>query len=363
MGRALVLAKRGLWSTDPNPRVGCVIVNSGAIVGEGWHEQPGGPHAEVNALSEAGSSARGATAFVTLEPCCHHGKTGPCTTALIKAGVARVVAAMVDPNPLVAGRGLETLRQAGIETRSGLLESSARDLNLGFCLRMTHARPYVRAKLAMSLDARTAMANGESQWITGPAARADVQKLRARSSVIMTGVGTVLADNPSLNVRKESLGLPAQAAIRQPLRVVVDSRARTPPTAKMLTLPGRTIVATCSSEAPAREALLAAGALVWELECMESRVGLADLLRRLAAEQANEVLLECGPTLAGAMLSKGCIDELVLYVAPRILGSDARGLFSLPSLARLSDAVELEVSDTRCVGNDIRVTARIKHEA
>jgi diaminohydroxyphosphoribosylaminopyrimidine deaminase/5-amino-6-(5-phosphoribosylamino)uracil reductase len=363
MSRALHLARRGLWTTDPNPRVGCVLVQDGDIVGEGWHEHPGGPHAEVNAITNAGAAARNASAYISLEPCCHHGKTGPCTDALIEAGIKRVVTAMVDPNPLVAGNGLKRLAGAGIETRTGLLESSARELNPGFCSRMSTGLPYVRAKLAMSLDARTAMASGESQWITGAAARRDVQRLRARSSAVMTGVGTVLADNPSLTVRAADLGLAPETRLRQPLRVIVDSTGRTPTNVKMFTLPGRNLVATSNVSAQKRRALEAAGAEVMQVEGSSTRVDLKTLLRELGRFEVNEILLECGPTLAGAMLAQQCIDELVLYVAPRVLGDNARGLFSLPGLEKLADAATLDISDVRSVGKDVRIIANVVSSA
>lgn len=363
MSHALRLARRGLWTTDPNPRVGCVLVRDDVIVGEGWHEYPGGPHAEVNAITDAGPAARGATAFVTLEPCCHHGKVGPCTSALIDASVKRVVASMVDPNPAVSGKGLRTLAAAGIGTQAGLLVSSAQALNPGFCTRMSTGRPYIRAKLAMSLDARTAMASGESQWITGPAARRDVQRLRARSSVVMTGVGTVVADNPSLTVRAADLGVASNTELRQPTRVIVDSTARTPNNAKMFALPGRSIVATCNASAEARRALTTAGAEVLDLESLGPRVDLRELALRLGQLEVNEVLLECGPTLAGAMLEQQCIDELVLYVAPQVLGDNARGLFKLPGLQTLAERIELDIGDVRNVGKDLRITARVANSA
>ena len=253
MARALELARRGLYTTDPNPRVGCVIAKDGKIVGEGFHARAGEPHAEINALRAAGAAARGATVYLTLEPCCHHGKTPPCTEALIAAGVARVVAAMQDPNPRVAGQGFAELKQAGIGNASGLMQSEAEVLNPGFISRMQRGRPFVRVKLAASLDGRTALANGESKWITGEPARADVQHWRARSSAILTGIGTVLADDPSLNVRAFDVG-------RQPLRVVLDSQLQMSPKAKMLALPGATLVVTASNDAARAEALRQAGA-------------------------------------------------------------------------------------------------------
>ncbi|MBZ9567845.1 bifunctional diaminohydroxyphosphoribosylaminopyrimidine deaminase/5-amino-6-(5-phosphoribosylamino)uracil reductase RibD [Modicisalibacter tunisiensis] len=363
MARALELARRGLYTTDPNPRVGCVLVKQRRVVGEGWHVRAGEPHAEIHALQAAGEAARGATAYVTLEPCAHHGRTGPCAQALIEAGVKRVVVAMEDPNPEVAGRGLAMLREAGVAVETGLLEADARRLNPGFVSRMTHRRPFVRLKMAMSLDGRTAMASGESQWITGPAARTQVQRLRARSSAVMTGVESVIHDDSRLTVRADQLGLEAGAAARvaarQPLRVIVDSRLRLPLAAACLREPGRTLVATCAREPDRRAALEAAGAEVLVLPAREARVDLAALLRHLAAEEAcNEVLLETGATLAGAMLDAELIDEMQLFVAPTLLGGEARPLFALPGLARMAQQRPLQIDDIRAVGRDWRIIAR-----
>ncbi|WP_163647597.1 bifunctional diaminohydroxyphosphoribosylaminopyrimidine deaminase/5-amino-6-(5-phosphoribosylamino)uracil reductase RibD [Modicisalibacter sp. 'Wilcox'] len=363
MARALELARRGLYTTDPNPRVGCVLVKQRRVVGEGWHVRAGEPHAEIHALQAAGEAARGATAYVTLEPCAHHGRTGPCAQALIEAGVKRVVVAMEDPNPEVAGRGLAMLREAGVAVETGLLEADARRLNPGFVSRMTRRRPFVRLKMAMSLDGRTAMASGESQWITGPAARTQVQRLRARSSAVMTGVESVIHDDSRLTVRADQLGLEAEAAgrvaERQPLRVIVDSRLRLPLAAACLREPGRTLVATCAREPARRAALEAAGAEVLELPSLAERVDLAALLRHLAAEEAcNEVLLETGATLAGAMLDAELIDEMQLFVAPTLLGGEARPLFALPGLSRMAQQRPLQIDDIRAVGRDWRIIAR-----
>lgn len=362
MGRALVLARRGLYTTDPNPRVGCVLVRDGAVVGEGWHVRAGEGHAEVNALRQAGERARGATAYVTLEPCSHHGRTPPCADTLVNAGIARMVCAMVDPNPAVAGRGLERLRSAGVEVHSGLLEAQARALNPGFIKRMEQGRPWVRLKLAMSLDGRTAMATGESQWITGPAARADVQRLRARSSAILTGIDSVLHDDSSLTVRADELGLaPVQAeqiVQRQPLRVVLDSQLRLPPTAKLLSQPGRTLVVTLAQDETRAAALRAAGAEVVRRDDRE-RIDLAGVIEYLAqAEQCNELLVECGARLAGAFVAAGLVDELVVYMAPKLLGSAARPLLELP-LERMAQQVPLELVELRHLGADLRLTWRV----
>jgi diaminohydroxyphosphoribosylaminopyrimidine deaminase/5-amino-6-(5-phosphoribosylamino)uracil reductase len=354
MARALELARRGLYSTDPNPRVGCVLVRDDTTVGEGWHERAGEPHAEVHALRQAGSTARGATAYVTLEPCCHHGRTPPCTEALIGAGVARVVVATQDPDPRVAGQGLQALHDAGIEVLDGVLAAQANLLNCGFVKRMRSGVPWVRVKLAMSLDGRTAMASGESRWITGAAARADVQRWRARSSAILTGVDTVLADDPSLNVRLENLATP-----RQPLRVVLDSRLRMPPTARMLDLPGRTLILTGSGEVARHSALARPAVVVRTLPLAGPHLDLVAVLRSLGEQGLNEVQVEAGPTLSGALLQAGLVDELVIYVAPHLMGDAARGLFSLPGLDRMEQRIGLRIGDIRAVGDDWRVIATV----
>jgi len=357
MARALELARKGLYSTHPNPRVGCVIVRADAIVGEGWHVRAGEPHAEVHALRQAGELARGATAYVTLEPCSHHGRTPPCAEALVKAGVGRVVAAMQDPNPLVAGRGLALLRDAGIEVRSGVLESEARALNAGFVKRMEQGLPFLRVKLAMSLDGRTAMASGESQWITGPQARAAVQRLRARSSVVLTGADTVLTDRARLTVRDGELGLEAeQAALalqRPPLRVLVDGGLRVPLDAPFFQA-GPALVATV--DGGERESYQAAGHDLLALPGADGRVSLPGLLRELAARGANEVLVEAGPRLAGAFARLGLVDEYQIFVAAKFLGSSARPLLELP-LERMAEAPELRIADIRAVGDDWRIVA------
>jgi diaminohydroxyphosphoribosylaminopyrimidine deaminase/5-amino-6-(5-phosphoribosylamino)uracil reductase len=357
MSRALALAERGLNTTDPNPRVGCVLVRAGEIVGEGWHQRAGEAHAEITAIRAAGARADGATAYVSLEPCHHHGRTGPCSEALLLAGVRRVVAAMTDPDPRTAGQGLEALRRAGIEVVCGLLEDQALALNPGFVMRHTRGRPYIRIKMAASLDARTAMAGGESQWITGAAARRDVQRLRARSSAILTGIGTLLADDPSLGVRAAELG--EEVAFQQPLRVVLDRRLRTPGDARLLREPGATLIATLiatrSSHAHTRQALMDAGAEILDLSDDDS--ALTALMAALAARGINEVLVEAGATLCGALLEAGLVDEIVLYVAPILLGDAARGLFHLPNIRTLAQGLKLEVVDVQAVGEDWRITA------
>lgn len=362
MVRALQLAERGRYTTHPNPCVGCVIVRNGSVIGEGWHLQAGELHAERLALIQAGKAARGATVYVTLEPCSHQGRTPPCADALIEAGVSRVVAAMRDPNPLVAGQGIARLRAAGISTACDVQAQRAHDLNPGFIKRMESGRSYVRCKLAMSLDGRTAMANGESQWITGSDARRDVQLLRARSAAIVTGVETVLADNPSMNVRltaRELPGMDIATCVRQPERVVLDSRLRTPPHARLIGLPGETWLVTTQSgmASDRRGPLEEAGAQIVALP-NHSRIDLDALMRWLASREINEVLFETGPVLAGSALTAGLIDELIIYVAPHLMGDGARGLFHLPVLRHMSDRVALEWLDVRMVGQDLRITAR-----
>lgn len=364
MAATITLAAKGMYTTDPNPRVGCVIVKNRRIIGQGWHERAGGPHAEINALQQAGADAHGATVYVSLEPCSHHGKTPPCAEALIQAKVARVVAAMEDPNPLVAGEGLKKLSAAGIEVQSGILSSQAQGLNPGFIKRMRHNMPYVRCKLAMSLDGRTAMASGESQWITGTEARRDVHRLRARSSAILTGINTVLADDPSLNARLDNSGdghnLAADGIdVVQPIRVVVDSRLRMPLTAKMLSLAGQTVIATVAKDERKLESLRRLGADVLVIEQNAERVNLSALLRRLADMGVNEVMVEAGPTLSGELLQQNLVDELVIYMAPCLLGDAAKGLFSLPGLEHMKDRIPLMINDIRAVGGDWRISASV----
>lgn len=345
MARALQLAARGLYTTTPNPRVGCVIVKGDRVAGEGWHERAGTPHAEVHALKAAGEAARDATVYITLEPCSHHGRTPPCAEALIQAGVMRVVAAMRDPNPLVAGRGIQMLTLAGIHAEVGLMEAGARALNPGFVSRMTRGRPWVRLKTASTLDGKTALANGAAQWLTGVAARADVQRLRARACAILTGSGTVLADNPRMNVRDFDIG-------RQPLRMVVDSGLRMPTGAALLPA----LVACHTADPGRRQSLERAGAEVIELPGEAGRVDLAALLRLLAQRGVNELHVEAGAHLNGALLEAGLIDEWVAYVAPMAVGDTARGLFAQPPLTTLADAARFRLADVRQIGSDLRLT-------
>ena len=352
MARAIELARRGLYSTDPNPRVGCVIVQGGRIVGEGWHQRAGEPHAEVIALQQAGAAARDADVYVSLEPCSHHGKTPPCSQALIQAGVRRVIAAMEDPNPRVAGSGLKQLREAGIETACGLLGSEAEALNPGFCQRMRTGRPWIRSKLAMSLDGRTAMASGESRWITGPEARHDVHALRARSSAIVTGIGTVLADDPELTARLDT----PETDVEQPVRVILDSHLRCPPQPRMASAPGRSVILTTVTAAPGQ---VPAGFEIVTLPAGASgRLDLGRVIAWLGSQEFNEVLFEAGPTLNGALLAENRVDEWIVYLAPVVLGDGGRGLFHLPQLTRMADRIGLQLLDQRRVGGDLRLRLR-----
>ena len=365
MAQAIRLAERGMNSTHPNPRVGCVLVREGAVVGEGWHERAGGPHAEVLALLDAGDAARGATAYVSLEPCSHYGRTPPCVDGLVAAGVSRVIAAMTDPNPLVSGKGMAILAAAHIETAIGLLEAEAKALNRGFCKRMATGKPWVTSKLAMSLDGRTAMASGESRWITGPEARRDVHKLRARSSAILTGIGTVLADDPFLTARYSQPhpdplanggGVQGITAERQPARVVVDSRFRMPPTAKIIAEPGRTLILGLETEAKAAEKLRDAGAEIHLLPAgLDERVDLNAVMELLGQLEFNEVMVEAGATLNGELLRDGLVDEWMVYLAPCVLGDRGRGLFHLPDLESMADRYQMTLQDVRRVGSDVRM--------
>jgi len=353
MGRALQLASHGLNTATPNPRVGCLLVRNGVIVGEGFHARAGEPHAEIHALQYAGDAARGATAYVTLEPCNHHGRTPPCVDSLLAAGVARVVAAMEDPNPRVAGAGLRRLAAAGVAVESGLMESSARELNLGFISRMTRGRPWVRLKVAASLDGKTALASGQSQWITSAASRRDAHRFRARSCAILTGSGTVRADNPSLTVREVHCE-------RAPLRVVVDSQLTTPPDARIFEGDGGVLVFHAERDAARETALEKAGAtlIFWPAE---GRVDLEGMMRELAARGVNELMVEGGEGLNGALLAAGLVDELLIYLAPTLLGTQGRGMFDLPALSSLDERVDVSIHELRRLGQDIRLLARLNN--
>lgn len=352
MARALALAARGLNTTAPNPRVGCVLVRDGEVVGEGWHRRAGEAHAEIHALEQAGERARGATAYVTLEPCSHFGRTPPCADALIGAGVARVVAAMEDPNPLVAGRGMARLRAAGIVTAHGLMETEAHELNIGFVSRMTRGRPWLRLKAAATLDGKTALNNGASQWITGPDARRDGHRWRARACAVLTGIGTVRADDPQLSVRD----VPCE---RQPLRVLIDARLEVSTKARIIN--GEPILIATASEDRARSTpLLELGHQIVILPDAAGKVALPALMRELGRRGVNEVHAEAGFRLNGSLLREGCVDELLLYLAPTLAGDAARGLFNLPELHTLQAATRLEVRDLRMIGTDLRLITRLR---
>ncbi|NOY61611.1 MAG: bifunctional diaminohydroxyphosphoribosylaminopyrimidine deaminase/5-amino-6-(5-phosphoribosylamino)uracil reductase RibD [Gammaproteobacteria bacterium] len=360
MARALRLAQRGRYTVVPNPVVGCLLVRDGAVVGEGWHLRAGEGHAEVNALNMAGERARGCTAYVTLEPCCHQGRTPPCSAALIAAGVARVVVAMQDPNPQVAGQGLQQLQRAGIAVSCGLLQQQAEALNPGFISRMRRQRPFVRCKLAMSLDGRTAMADGSSRWITGAAARRDVHLLRARSDAVVTGIDTVLADDPQMTVRDVAVDVFAA-----PLRVVLDSRLRIAADAHILNGAAPTLIVT-SAQALEKQrdrcCELEQSGVAVELVRLAAdgseRIDLNHLLTLLAERGINDLLIESGPTLSGAMMQQGLIDELVVYMAAHLMGSDARSLFQLPGMDAMEQRIQLEFKEVRMVGDDVRMTLR-----
>lgn len=350
MARALELAARGLFTTTPNPRVGCVLVRDGQTVGEGWHLRAGGPHAEVNALHEAGSRARGATAYVSLEPCTHHGRTPPCLDALLAAGVARVVAAMEDPDPRVAGGGLARLREAGIEVRCGLMGEEARELNIGFLSRVQRGRPWVRVKTAASLDGRTALANGTSQWITAAPARQDGHRWRARSCAVMTGIGTLLHDDARLTVREVDTP-------RQPVRIVIDRKLEIPLEARILE-GGGVLVFTAVEDARKARALAARGAEVIVLGNAEGKVDLEPAMNELARRGMNEILVEAGNRLHGALLRAGVVDELLLYLAPQLLGDRGRGMYDLGELVALDQRIDLDVLELRSIGVDLHLRAR-----
>lgn len=352
MARAVRLARHGMFTTSPNPRVGCVIVNGSEVVGEGWHIKAGGDHAEIIALKQAGDRARGASCYVTLEPCIHtNKKTPPCTPALIQSGLLKVVAAMIDPNPRVIGKGLEQLNQAGISAVSGLLQDEASALNPGFIKRMSTGLPYVRCKLAVSMDGKTALANGTSRWITGEHARKDVQRLRAESCAILTGIGTVLADDPLLTVRVFETS-------RQPLRAVIDRQLKIPLTAKLFQQAGPVVIFTENND-PDKHRLLADKSAI--VVTINSNDFLQSCLHYLAEKtEANEILIEAGPKLSGSMIKAGLVDELIVYQAAVILGDKARPMLELPEMPDLANSIRMTLSDLRHIGPDLRFTYHIK---
>ncbi|MDO8417214.1 MAG: bifunctional diaminohydroxyphosphoribosylaminopyrimidine deaminase/5-amino-6-(5-phosphoribosylamino)uracil reductase RibD [Agitococcus sp.] len=357
MARALQLAAEGLYTTQPNPRVGCVIVKDGQIIGEGFHARAGQPHAEVHALQQAGAQAKGATSYVTLEPCAHYGRTPPCANALINAQVSRVVIAALDSNPLVAGKGQAMLEAVGISTTVGVLEAEAKALNTGFFRCMAGGLPYVRVKTAASLDGRTAMQSGESKWITGQDARRDVQKWRAQSGAIITGIGTVLADNPSLTVRPEDWTDWHYGEVVQPKRVVLDSHLRIPLDALILQTAGVIIVTNQDITHIKVQQLQAVGVEVWCFDSSSSaKINVLQVLKKLAEQGVNDVLVEAGAAVAGAFVEANLVDEWVLYFAPTLLGSEARPMFDWP-IQTMAQQQKLQISDMRMIGKDLRVLA------
>lgn len=361
MAEALRAARRGLYSTQPNPRVGCVIVKDDRRVATGWHEYTGGPHAEVNAIA-ATEIPHGADFYVTMEPCSHHGRTPPCVDAVLACRPARVIVAMTDPNPLVAGRGLEQLRAAGVAVESGVLETEARALNPGFVKRMLHGLPHLSVKMASSLDGKTALRNGASRWITGAPARRDVQFLRARASAILSSASTVLADDPSLDVRLDAQELGQERSVRQPPRVIVDSRLRLDGTQKLFATGGEVWVYTTSTDSAARSRLEERGARVIAIEADEDgRVCLPAMLRDLANREISEIHCECGAGLAGALVAAGLADELILYLAPHLLGDAARGSFDLGELTAMQQRIETRLREQRQVGDDLRLTLALEN--
>lgn len=360
MSKAIQLAKKGLYTCNPNPRVGCVLFNDGLVIGEGWHARAGEEHAEIMALRSARENnpnyIAGSTAYVTLEPCCHTGKTPPCVNELIDAKIKHVVIGMSDPNPLVAGKGIQALENAGIKVTQNILQDQAMSLNPGFIKRMSTNKPYVRLKMAASLDGKTALNNGTSQWITGTPARQDVQYWRARSSAVLTGVGTLIADNPSLNVRFDDAD---NANIKQPLRVILDSHLRTPPESKIFQYGGEVLIVTISENEEKKDKLRSDKTEVIQLPAnIKGQVDLHSLMSVLAEAEMNELLIESGSELAGAFLDAAYVDEIVLYLAPQIIGAQAKSLFELPELQNMQDRIDLKIVDTRMLGNDLRINAK-----
>ena len=355
MSQALQLARRGLFSTAPNPRVGCVVVQENQLISEGWHEFAGGPHAEINAINKT-SIKPGCDFYITLEPCSHQGKTPPCVDALIKLQPRRVIIGMQDPNPLVAGQGIGKLRQEGIEVISNVLEAQVHELNSGFISRFEKKRPFVRLKMASSLDGRTALKNGKSQWITGESARQDVQYYRARASAILSSAATVLADDPSLNVRLSQNDLDQQCGVRQPARVIIDSQLRLTGNEKIFNCDGDVWVYTLNADEEKHRLLREAGADVTLLKSENKQLDLKQLLIHLASREINEIHTECGQSLAGALLRYGLVDEILLYMAPTLLGNQARGLFDLGELTEMNSRLRCKINQIRTIGDDIRIT-------
>jgi len=360
MAQALQLARQGLYSAHPNPRVGCVIVRDDDLIAQGFHAFAGGPHAEINALNQLNGDASGATVYVTLEPCSHTGKTPPCVDALLQARPAKVVIAMQDPNPLVSGRGIEKLTQHGVEVIVDVLAAQAAELNAGFIKRMQHKLPWVRLKMAMSMDGRTALSNGLSQWISGPESRQDVQLLRASSSAILSTAKTILRDDAALNVRLSREQLKQAVEVRQPVRVIIDNQLRLTGKEKLFELKGDIWVFTSQQDdVLLRNFKKSATTRIFSISPdAKGKVDLLQLLQRLAELEINEVHTECGATLSGALIQQGLVDELIVYMAPDLLGDQAQGLFDLGEISIMSDKVQLSISDVRMIGRDIKICAK-----
>ena len=351
MANALRLAKRGQYTAHPNPMVGCVLVKNGKIIGEGWHKKTGTAHAEINALKDAGDDTDGSTAYISLEPCSQFGKTPPCFESLIKAGIKKVIASIKDPSQKFSGKGLESMQAAGIEVQYGLLSAAAEEINRGFLMRVTKQRPFVQLKLAISADGAISMRNGESQWITSPSARKDVQRLRARSGAIMTGIGTLIRDNPSLNVREKTIKTNGV----QPIRVVLDSNLRIPVNASMLKLCGKTLV--CYAGKKNSQHLKGLNIEVKSFNCREGFIDVIEVFSDLAKRGVNNLLVEAGPTLSGYLLERMLVDEIVIYQAPHIMGSETINFADTPSWKTLLDRQQIIITDTRRIGMDTRITA------
>ena len=361
MSLALRLAKRGLYTTRPNPNVGCVISDKyGEVVGTGYHSRAGQSHAEIHALKQAGNRATGGTAYVTLEPCCHQGKTGPCTQALIDAEIARVVIAIQDPNPLVAGKGVQRLEQHGIRVSENVLSEQANTINRGFIKRMSQDLPWVTLKTATSIDGRTSLNNGQSKWITSEYARHDVQKLRASNDAILTGIGTVLADDPSLNVRLSSEELHIDGEVIQPYRVVIDPDLKISPNAKLLKQKGKTLLFTKESVDASRFSAIENCEII-KLPDTNGRFNLQLLLEKLSAHEINSVLVEAGPALAGELIDLKLVDELVHYISPKLMGNPSKGMFDIDEIDKMDNCISLEYSDIRKIGDDLRITSLINY--
>ncbi len=361
MAQALRLAEKGLYTTRTNPRVGCIIVKHDQVIGHGFHVSPGKPHAEINAIENCKGDTQDAIAYVTLEPCSHYGKTPPCIESLVAAKLRRVVAAMQDPNPQVDGKGLEYLREHNIETTCNILKNEATELNKGFVQRMTKARPYVTVKSAMSIDGRTALQSGESKWISSEQSRKDVQKLRARSCAIMTGIDTVIQDDPQLNVRLKKEELGSNNDIEQPIRVVLDTKLRISPKAKIINIPGQTIIFTCCKDSRKQQTLVDKNVEIVVVSIQDGHVDFKDVMSNLSERGVNEVLVEAGPTLIGNLIENELVDEMIIYMAPHIMGDSSKGLVKLEPILDMQERINMQIIQTRKIGNDIKLQLKVQY--